>query len=163
MRWALILGLLGSCGGPAKPRLPYVHLVVAGEPLKAYLDGARAWSELGFTVGLEDQGKPECPSTWRREPLATSCQFSIALRREPGLRLRTGTNALAWRPFREIVIDTDVVNYYDLIISVAHEVGHVLLDTSAHTKTGVMSGAVWALEPEDRALACVQVPKTCVR
>lgn len=143
----LVACLLVACSTP-RPHAPYVHLVVpnGGPQLPAYLEAASAWEALGFTFGFADSGRTECDVAWWSERVP-ACQLTIGVIRDPQLRAVYGTNAMAF------LIDAALTGY-TLLIAVAHELGHVLLYTPEHTKTGIMSGGSVALDAADRALAC---------
>ncbi len=129
-----------------------IRLVIVGdEPRPIYLQGANAWSELGLDVGYEDRGFPECPQRWTTSP---RCQITIGIVRVDGLREAEGTDASTNRLARRVQIDTDVTNTFRLLSAVAHEVGHIVLDTPRHTVGGVMGGADGVLHDVDRQLAC---------
>lgn len=60
---------------------------------------------------------------------------------------------MADRASDRVTIDSRVRGF-ELLVVAAHEVGHVVLDTSEHTTCGVMGGQDVVLCGEDRALAC---------
>lgn len=129
-------------------------VVLVADPVPAPL----AWEDLGFTFG--DAGLDECAYGWYRDGEDAACQITIGVVRVPMLRERTGTNARTFRDQRRIEIDSRLEGY-DLDLAVAHEVGHVVLDTSEHTRTGIMSGGSVALSDDDRALACRTIGRGC--
>ena len=61
------------------------------------------------------------------------------------------------RSERYIIINSTTTNDLDLLVAVAHELGHVLLDTSEHTVGGVMGGSSSQLQPVDYELACAAI------
>ncbi len=130
-----------------------------GQPMiDAYGDGASAWIPLGFDV-VERSNLPECERRWY-ETGDTDCVITIGIRRDPMLRDREGTNALSNRADRSVTIDASLSGY-DLIVAVAHEVGHIVLDTPEHTRGGVMGGSSAQLEAVDYELACRTI-RICV-
>lgn len=151
----LVVGLpaLGCASASLVPaRQHAIHLVIVGDTERPiYQQGAGVWSELGLEIGFRDRGLPECPQHWVD---VLRCQITIGIVRVDGLREVSGTNARADRRVRRIEIDTDVTAELELRASVAHEVGHVVLDTARHTADGVMGGADWMLHDVDRRLAC---------
>lgn len=157
MRGVLALALVAGCS-IERPAAPVVHVVTAPDQpmLDVYLDGARAWTPLGFDFETVDQGLEEC----RRDWFVTgeiACQISIGVVREPLLREQTGSDARADRWNRAVLIDADVYDYYELLRASSHEFGHILLDTSRHTAGGVMGGASWLLRGVDYELACEEI------
>ncbi|MGE0402909.1 MAG: hypothetical protein AB7T06_39755 [Kofleriaceae bacterium] len=136
-----------------------------GQPLLAeYVDGARTWEPLGFTVEADELGavaEDECPRRW----YATGeydCTLTVGVKRDPQLLSREGTLASSNRAARSIAINTSVVASYDLVLAMAHEVGHIVLDTSEHTVGGVMGGSSTVLEAVDYELACRAIG-ACIR
>lgn len=61
---------------------------------------------------------------------------------------------------RRIQIRADITGM-SLWITLAHEVGHGVLDTSTHTSCGIMSGTSIMPCAEDKALACRRVGLGC--
>lgn len=150
---AVVLAVAYSCREPAPiAELPSVRLVA--DPVRdEHLTGARAWEPLGFVVSLEESGLRECQRRWYasdRED-AFDCQITIGIVIESGLIERTGSDAAASREMRAVYLDDDV---RWLGGAVAHEVGHILLDTPLHTRGGVMGGASGELRDVDYELAC---------
>lgn len=137
---------------PTPARMHALRLVVVGDTERPiYQQGASAWAELGIEIGFQDRGLPECPQRWTT---SARCQITIGIVRVDGLREVAGTNAKANRATRRIEIDTDVTAELELRAVIAHEVGHVVLDTPRHTVGGIMGGSDWMLHDVDRALAC---------
>lgn len=120
-------------------------------------DPPLGWEALGFTFG--DAGLTECSLVWYRDG-ETDCQITIGIVRVPMLRERTGTNARTFRILRLVEIDSRL-DGYALEIAVAHEVGHILLDTPKHTTTGIMSGESVEVSDQDRRLACESIGLGC--
>lgn len=145
--------LVSACAVDSRPSAPEIVIVTwPGQPMiDEYRDGASAWTPLGFDV-VEQYDLPECERHWY-EAGNVDCAITIGIRRDQMLREREGTNALSNRADRSVTIDTSLSGY-DLIVAVAHEVGHIVLDTPEHTHGGVMGGASAQLEAVDYELAC---------
>lgn len=133
-----------------RPVAPCVRLVAdATTEDVAY---ASTWMPVGFDFSRDESGLDECAQRWYVDGI-TDCQITIGLVRVPQLRERTGTNARTSRADRRIEIDASMTGFA-LAVAVAHEVGHVVLDTAEHTRGGVMGGADVILSVDDKALAC---------
>ena len=159
MRALLLLALLG-CSTSA-PQAPSVFVIPVNTPmLDEYLAGADAWEPLGFAPTTTDAGLPECGTDWWSTGLV-DCQISIGIVRDPFLRAKQGTNAMADQMTRTITIDSSVTEKFALLDASAHEFGHLLLQTGTHTKTGIMSGETFVMNSDDYALAC-QTIHICV-
>lgn len=149
----LTVSVLTACADAPRPDAPLVRLAVvksdpAHTPADAraeHINGALAWSPLGFDVELEDGTYPltECQRRWYASdaPDARACQLTIGVILVDFLIERRGTSALANREERSIALDTRLTGY-ELEIATAHEIGHIVLDASneEHTATGIMSG-----------------------
>lgn len=135
---------------PRPPPAPHVRIVVDGPELGAY--ATPAWAPLGFTVSFEDVFLPECPRFWYAMG-QTNCQITVLVIRDQRLLELAHTEGMADRTHRTIRIDASVAADR-LKIAMAHELGHILLDTPAHTDGGIMGGATWWMKPVDFALAC---------
>lgn len=145
-----LLFTLAACS--AVPVAPHVLLVTDRE-LPEYLMGASGWDPLGFQFTDQDTGMPECEIDWWNTG-KTDCQISIGLVRDPFLRARYGTNAMADQMSRTITIDSSVTDQFALLIASAHEFGHLILQSGTHTKTGIMAGISYIMSEDDYALAC---------
>ncbi len=134
--------------------MPWIRLVVPGEDRSEYLEGARAWESLGFNVELENEiSRDECQRHWYTGERA--CQLTIGIVVEPELIARTGSDAASRRDERAVFLDDAILaKRTQLLIAVAHEIGHIVLDTREHTRGGVMGGATWTLRDADFELAC---------
>jgi hypothetical protein len=145
---ALALGY--SCGDNHYERaeLPSVRLVAPAGDRPEYHDGCEAWAELGFR--FRDPPRVECGRRWY-DDAQTDCTITIGIVVQPDLIERTGSDAAAQRDFRTVYLDDD---NHDVVLSVAHECGHILLDTPRHTQGGVMGGASRDLTGVDYELAC---------
>ncbi len=148
----LVIVALSSCRPerPRPPPAPHVRIVVDGEHLGAYL--SPAWSPLGFTVSFDDLHIAECPRFWYALH-EVNCQITVLVLRDQRLLELAHTEGMADRTGRTIRIDASVTGDR-LKISMAHELGHILLDTPTHTAGGIMGGSTWWMKPVDYELAC---------
>jgi len=64
------------------------------------------------------------------------------------------------RRLRRIQVRADLTGFV-LWVTLAHEVGHGVLDTSTHTPCGIMGGRDFMPCAEDKALACRRVGLGC--
>lgn len=160
------LALLVSCATTEptpRVRIAVVDAYGYAEPLPEYLEGARAWEPLGFEVTFGARGvESECPRRWY-DGADVDCQITIELVRKPRLVETDGTLALSDIARRGIAIDPRVTDRDALLTAVAHEVGHILLDTSMHTTGGIMGGQGWQMFAPwpDLQLACMTIGR-CV-
>jgi len=144
---AVALCVAYACDDGRTVELPSVKLV---PPAPAYVDGADAWEALGFT--LVEEPLVECNRGWyASDPRQVDCTITIGVVVDPGLIERLGSDAAANRAFRTVYIDDD---NHAVVRALAHEAGHILLDTPRHTHGGVMGGASTELRDVDYALAC---------
>ena len=150
MHKTILLAFLVACTSESLPQLPAVRLVVPGEFHEDYLLGAKAWEELGFDVELGVPGElVECQRGWYHGDF--NCQLTIGVVVDPLLKERTGSDAASDRNARAVLLDDTRTEY---LIAVAHEVGHIVLDTPRHTHGGVMGGSSSVLRDVDFQLAC---------
>lgn len=157
---AMLLAFAG-CAVDA-PSMPVVRLTPPlFEPRQeiepADVDGARAWEAIGFTVTTEASNLPRCARRWYDAGGERNCELPIIIERSPIVLPEFGTQALANRGERHVLIDSSVTDYYALLVIAAHEVGHIALDTAEHTRGGVMGGAAWTLKDVDYELACSSI------
>lgn len=153
---AIALVLLGC---PHPPPVPvaktHVRLVVIGAaPSDAMLASCRTWGDyLGLSCGFEDSGKVECNRSWRHD--RQICQLTLGMTFEPGLAQKIGHDAESDRDHRSSRFDSKLLTAgeFRLRVAVTHELGHQILDTAEHTKTGVMAGIDVMLSDDDKALA----------
>jgi hypothetical protein len=126
--------------------------------------GVIAWQSVGFVGGIElKTNLPRCPNDWyKRSPQVTECVIEIGVIRERGLMVNHQVMGQADRVTDTIHVDSLLFNF-DLIHVIAHEVGHILMNTSKHTAKGVMlsGGWEWWLSVEDKALACETIQRGC--
>lgn len=151
MRELLIASCLVACStAPELPDLPTVQVTGIDPAL-----GADVWGAIGFTFDSAPD-LPDCPSDWYDAAVPSPCRIWIQVSVLPDLRERYGTNALSDRANRLVALDTSLTGL-DLCVALAHEVGHVLLDTPEHTRGGVMGGVDCVLAPVDYDLACREI------
>lgn len=139
---ALLVALLVGCAD--RLFCPPVSLIGAPAPTP------HGWEPLGFSFG--DPGLGECGRGWY-EFDQTDCQITIGVVRAP-----SANRAQADRFHRIVTIDPSVI---DLEIPIAHEVGHILLDTAEHTQGGIMGGATAEMGAVDFELACRSIGRGC--
>jgi len=130
-----------------------VHLT--GDADEQTVEAARAWDPLGFGAQLEDPELPSCERRWY-DAQQYDCQISIFVVVDPEMISRGGPRAMADRAHRAIWIDASV-SEHDARYALAHEVGHIVLDTKLHVAHGVMGGQTHWLTADDRALACESI------
>lgn len=154
---------LAACGcvagdtTPATYPAPLVVVYVEGTAPLELDTAAAAWGELGVDViaydGADDRA--ECRSDWY-ETGEVDCQLSVRVRFAADL----GGNRLGYA-IRELnlVELRDDLSRPGLVF--AHELGHVLLDTTDHLaagERGLMAASTATVEPHvtaaDRRLAC---------
>ena len=85
------------------------------------------------------------------------CEITVSVIRDPLVRVRSGSDAYSVLDDNAVYIDPSVVDPYELAVACAHEFGHILLQTTTHTPTGIMSGFDDVLSADDRALACATI------
>lgn len=147
----IALFLVGCTTTDPDGYMPPINLV--GDPVPV----PHGWDPLG--VEFTDAGLEECGFTWYRFD-EVDCQITVGIVLVPMLRERAGTNARTFRDQRRIEIDSRLEGI-DLDYAIAHEVGHILLDTSEHTRTGIMSGYATEMTADDWALACRTIARGC--
>jgi hypothetical protein len=137
-----------------RPAAPDVAIVTwPGQPHLPIYDAAVAvWSPLGF-ARVDSSELPECPRDWYVTG-DVGCVITIGIKRE-------AINSQANRSERYVLIDSRTTNDLDLLVAVAHEVGHVVLDTPEHTHGGVMGGSSSQLTDADLELACRAIGLGC--
>lgn len=164
IRIAIVAALAGCTTTEPAPhvRIAVVDAFGYSEQLPEYLEGTRAWEPLGFDVAFGGRSDHECPRRWY-DGTDVDCQITIELVRVPHLVETEGSKALSEIARRGIKIDTRVIDRVELLGAVAHEVGHILLDTPRHTTGGIMGGQGWQmLAPwPDLELACMTIHR-CV-
>lgn len=138
------LALLSGCL-ESLPEAPYVRLV-AEESDPLYLEGARAWEPLGFKFGFEESGLDQCSLSWYLDDYSP-CEITIGL-------LRATEPTRSYRDQRVMIIDSRIMDTFGLLRAVAHETGHIILNTSKHTSNGIMAGTSFFMSEDDYALAC---------
>jgi hypothetical protein len=126
--------------------------------------GLGVWRGLGFTTAVEvEPTLPLCPNDWyKRTPQLLACSIVIALRKEPGMIATYSHYAQSDRATDVTTVD-DSVHGKKLASVIAHEAGHVLLNTSSHTTYGAMApgGDFVFLAAHDKRLACLTIGRGC--
>lgn len=160
MGWLALLVVLVGCADPSGPPSgpPVAIIPVDTDPLPEYIAGPRAWEEIGFVVGGPTD-LSECPRRWY-ETGETDCQISITVVRGY-TRERYGSDAVSDIQTRGIFVDFRYTDPNLLLVAMAHEAGHILLDTREHTLGGIMGGATATVTPQDRELACSTIGRGC--
>ena len=134
-----LLGVLSAC--TESPSVTY-HLDVPDVALSREADRALVgWAR----IGLE------------RAPLDVPADIA-AVRMEFGDGLPA--DGVTNRVERRILIRRGLPEFRLLVI-IAHEVGHAVLDTGRHTSCGIMGGSDFFPCDEDVALACERIPELC--
>jgi len=167
MKALILIVLLGCVHKPQGPTaiLRFVDPTVwTAKDRHGVEAGALVWQDVGFKTQLEGTTSlPRCPNNWyQQSPQVTQCMIEIGVIRERGLMLNYQDMGQADRDRDTIRVDSSLINF-DLIHVIAHEVGHIILNTPKHTTKGVMlsGGWEWALSVEDKALACETVKRSC--
>jgi hypothetical protein len=143
---ALVLLALTACASDPGPVVTYA-LDVPDVSLEADLDHALGgWATIGLVrVHPEDGDVPDIAA--------------VRIERVPVADL-PDADGRTWREWRLIQIRDSLVGNR-LLIVIAHEVGHAMLDTGRHTQCGIMSGSDTLPCNEDIALACERVGLGC--
>lgn len=163
-----LLVLLLACTPPPKGPTAILRFVDptvwSAKDRHDVLAGGIEWQRLGFKVQLEGTTTlPRCPNLWYKQtPQLTSCAIEIGVVRERGLMLNYQAMGQADRVTDTIRVDSSLINF-DLMHVIAHEVGHILMNTGEHTLDGVMvsGGWKWWLSDADKALACKTIQRGC--
>lgn len=169
----MLYGLTGCTTTREPADSPSVQLVMwPGQAEDSLLlDGSRAWHELGFEVTwahvegdhyVNRVREVECPQHWYTLGLGRDdCQITIGVRTVDlqSMGFKSSTAGVADRPGRVIMLDTEHTreDFYRVAV-MAHEAGHILLDTGhlPEGQEGIMSGGYLTWEPTqaDYDLAC---------
>lgn len=135
------------------PEQPYVTFAPKDGPLPEYDDAIDIWSSLGFRAA-PPEGTPPCEHNWY-DIDQTECTIRVSLER--GDLSYFGIWGFTIREEGLVMIHSKLVGD-ELTFAVAHELGHVLLDSGEHLmgdERGIMSGVTTLrLSDDDRALAC---------
>lgn len=126
--------------------------------------GASVWAQIDFRYALDASPLPACPRDWYQRKV-TACAIHVGLRWQPGLQADYSASGMTDRGTREILLDPQW-HGWALTSIVAHELGHVLLDTARHLAAGlrgVMQAhtSTWEPSAADRALACETIGRGC--
>lgn len=151
---AIAAALLGAC--TAEPELP--HVVIYADPQLAgdVAAVAAVWEPLGFTFGEPRKQLPQCYLHWTRSELEP-CEISVIVHVGTDDILR-GNLGVTVPDLRTAWVDVDAGRPW---LVMAHEVGHVLLDSNSHLLDGERGVMAWTsalieeqLTDADRRLAC---------
>lgn len=123
-------------------------------------DGANAWVRLGYIeTQTDDPSLPECPPFWYRTK-TTNCKLTVVLQKIVNLsgEFNGTVDGMADQGSRSIFIDSKW-NGWAMVAIMAHEFGHILLDTPKHLVKGqigimVPAGDSWIPTQADYDLAC---------
>jgi len=173
MRASVVVGvaLAAMCGCASRPPGPtaVIRFVNPGHwspvDVEAVRRGASVWVRLGFRSFVEYVPHlPECPRDWYRRG-ATECQITIGVVRDQELLTRDGVDGMADRDRHEIIVDGRWSGW-NLTALLAHEVGHIILNTGRHLTPGAVgvmaaAGAEWQPTRADEALACETIGRGC--
>lgn len=156
---SLMAALVACHPTPTRQTLPSVRIAAPAGMRAEYMQGARAWATLGFDVGryAEDGTRLECYRHWYRVDGDRDCQLTIGIVIDDQLIQRTGSDAASSRDERRVSIHPSLLEAArsrELVIAIAHEVGHIVLDTPSHTAGGVMGARSEVLSRSDFELAC---------
>ena len=150
MRVIAIFVVLLSCGPLPERPLPSgrqtnrvtFELIVADPSLEAELDKALVgWASIGL-VRVKSGGQ-----------IAAVFVERVA-------KIENNAAGVTNRMTRRIQVRADLSGF-KLWVTLAHEVGHAVLDTSTHTSCGIMAGQDLIPCVEDKALACRRVGLGC--
>lgn len=167
MTRALVIALLAACTARSVGPTAIVRFVAPEEwshdDRIDIADGLEAWRELGFELLLEAESElPRCPNNWAAIA-RLDCVIVIGLRREAGMMTTYKARGMADRVTDSISVD-ELISGKELAHVVAHEVGHIILNTAQHVRSyGVMlsGGYMTRLSAQDRALACETIKRGC--
>lgn len=150
MRMVVTFAVLLACGPLPERTLPSgrqtgrvtFELIMSDPALEADLDKALAgWASIGLVR------------------VKTGGQISAVLV-ERVAQTPKNADGVTNRLERRIQIRADLTGF-GLWVTLAHEVGHAVLDTSTHTSCGIMGGRDLIPCAEDKALACRRVGLGC--
>lgn len=158
----LTLIVLVACTQPA---VPYVQIVTTQELKEPTINAVNIWGELGFEGNTVPSALPECEAPWTDGHV--DCQMTFVIHPEPGLYNEdSGDGHLVGvidRDTRIVRIDTNYLHGDHLLHTLAHELGHALLNCyhlNDKKQVGIMNAkASWLLVPtqDDYDLACEKV------
>lgn len=160
-RWfVLLIALsLGACLDEPRAHVR-VEVAVDAPELAEYVDGANAWSQLGYLASFDATGLPECDDV--REAFDGSCEVVVYVGRGHIVE-RFGAAGVTARDDQGRRVSLLDVRYsgLELVALAAHELGHSLLDTHEHVADprAVMfhASSNWTPQPDDYALACSSI------
>lgn len=155
----LALIALAACAVDERAHVRVVVAVDAPE-LAEYVDGANAWSQLGYLASFDATGLPECADV--RDAFDGACEVVVYVAR--GLVIENfGAAGVTARDNEGRRVSQLDVRYtgLELVALAAHELGHSLLDTHEHVadSRAVMfhASSNWTPQPDDYALACSSI------
>jgi hypothetical protein len=142
MKTMLMSLLLGACvGAEPAPQLTFALVPLSNDSCDELPPGARG--EGWQAAGIYEVGIDEHPDVVIYVDAGVSNLFE-----------RVGSYGMADRGRRIIYLDHRLSVGFQLDVAAAHEIGHVVLDTDAHTGCGIMAGADTSPCDEDLELAC---------
>jgi hypothetical protein len=162
---AALCNLLAGCAlansGPTVAVTPFGAEPWSEDDVSMVMEGARAWEDLGFLYVLDPEELsdiPVCPFDWSFKGL-TECRIRVGVQRVPNDQLPPGAAAYADRSADIATFGADFHGRY-LVHLGAHELGHILLNTSQHLGPhvpGIMQSGSDLTVPTvgDWSLACV--------
>lgn len=141
-----------ACGDNTWPALPRVVLTFDDWGPEIAED-AEVWEQIGFDVVTDDPGQqPVCAQRWYDYEW-DGCEIRVRIK--AASQLDDGAVGRALRGLGEIWI-LDTTQRPGLVL--AHELGHIVLNTGEHVDEGLMSATTvsitFELTDEDLALAC---------
>lgn len=169
---ALLLALVAGCASRAAPGPTAIVRLVAPEQwttddVEHIRIGLAGWVTLGFRPSPDaDTDLAPCPADWHlHRPPVVDCALVIGIKRETGMHDALGVDGLSDRASRTISVDARWTGWL-LSAVVAHETGHILMNTSRHLpagQRGVMqaAGAEWDVSDADRRLGCETIRRGC--
>ena len=156
MKYAMLLML--AMFGCATDALDGPVVYVVGDDVDAAIEGVSAWEPIGFYATADDPGLPECGR--HAYDGGDPCQITVAVFRDPRLLELAHTNGMSDRTHRTIWVDA-AVDAYATRYTLAHEFGHILLDTATHTHGGIMGASTYWMIDVDYELACIELGRGC--
>lgn len=156
----LVFALLSGCVVDEQRARVHVVVAVDAPELAEYVDGANAWSRLGYLASFDATGLPDCADV--RDAFDGSCEVVVYVARGRVVE-NYGAAGVTSRDSEGRRVSILDVRYsgLELVALAAHELGHSLLDTSSHVAdpAAVMfhASVSWTPQPDDYALACSSI------
>lgn len=163
---ALALVALAACASVSRGPRVVIHLVDAerwSESDRRYVASvSSSWRQLAMRWEITDDAARSldaCPADWHAREI--DCSIDVGLIKVDGL----GLAGMSDRATSTARIDASISGLY-LLHVVAHEVGHIVLDTWRHLPSGTVgimaSGSgEWGASRADLALACERIGRGC--